>query len=107
MRMQIVAIMFIGALLTSTKLLSEETKKDDTKSEIKKLQGLWAASKYVENGEGEGEEVAPQDSTVRWVFKDTNISMLADVEDASAKGTFKLNTETDPKTIDLVFPASS
>jgi uncharacterized protein (TIGR03067 family) len=106
--MNVLALACMGVLVTSVVVLSEEPgKKEDTKSEIKKFQGMWAAIKYVQDGEGEREEIAPEESPIRWVFKDNNISMLTDVEEAIVKGTLKLNVKNEPKTIDLVFPAAS
>jgi len=105
MRMTSFVLACVGLLLTSvTSLPDEPGKKDETKSEMKKFEGMWAGIQYVENGDGEGQKIAPEESPIHWVFKENKFELLTDVENASEKGTYKLDVEADPKSIDLIFP---
>ncbi len=79
---------------------------NEAKQQAEKLQGVWGAISYVQDGQGEGEKVAPQESPVRWVFKGDKVTFLADVEDGSPKGTFKLDPTKTPQAIDMLFPAA-
>jgi uncharacterized protein (TIGR03067 family) len=79
---------------------------DEAKQQAEKFAGTWGAVSYVQDGQGEGEKIAPQESPVRWVFKGDKVTFLADVEAASAKGSFKLDPSKKPKAIDIVFPAA-
>ncbi len=80
---------------------------DDDKHEAAKLEGTWAAVSYVDDGQGEGETASVSESPVRWVFKGNNVSFLADVAKASAKGSLKLDPAAKPKTIDITFPPAA
>jgi uncharacterized protein (TIGR03067 family) len=79
---------------------------DDAKQQSEKLQGTWGAVTFIQDGQGEGPEVAPDKSPVRWVFKEDRVTFLADVEEASAKGIFKLDPSAKPNAIDVSFPAA-
>ena len=79
---------------------------DEAKQQAEKLQGVWGAISYVQDGQGEGEKVAPQESPVRWVFKGDKVTFRADVEEASANGSFKLDPSKTPQAIDVLFPAA-
>jgi uncharacterized protein (TIGR03067 family) len=89
----------VGLLVAAGPANDEEAKKD-----AEKMQGTWAAISYVQDGQGEGEKGAAEDSPIRFVFKGDRITILVDVEEASAKGTFKLDASGKPRTIDMVFP---
>jgi uncharacterized protein (TIGR03067 family) len=80
---------------------------DDKKpaGDAAKLEGKWAAVKYVEDGEEADAVAKPEYSKVRWVFKGDKVTLLAVVEGASLKGSFKLSQGAKHKTIDLEFPA--
>ena len=71
-------------------------------SDNQKFQGTWAATSYVEDGQGKGETIAPEQSPVRFIFKGNHVTIPADVEGASAKGAFSLRATTRPREIDLL-----
>ena len=98
------SILLMGIVLTlfSTQCCTGEEKKD-----ADKIQGTWAAVTYVQDGQGEGEKIDPKESPIRWVFKGNKVTFLADVEEASAKGTFKLDPAKKVKTIDINFPPAA
>ncbi len=80
------------------------TRAADAPKDAEKIQGNWGAVSYVEDGQGAGEKVSADESPVRWDIKGDKLTMLADVEGASAKGSFKLDPAKKPKTIDITFP---
>lgn len=75
--------------------------------DAQQIQGFWAGATYVQDGQGEGETIDPKESPVRWVFKESKVTLLTDVDEATSphpNGTFKLDPTKDPKTIDITFP---
>jgi len=77
---------------------------DDAKKDSEKIQGLWAAVTYVQDGDGGEEPGPPAESPIKWSFKDKKITLLTDVEEGHPTGSFKLDPSKTPKTIDLTFP---
>lgn len=92
-------------LVVSAALVGADSPKKpgDSNKDSERIQGTWAAVSYVEDGQYEGERVAPEKSPVRWVVKEDKVTFLADVEGASAEGSFKLDSGKKPKTIDITF----
>jgi uncharacterized protein (TIGR03067 family) len=101
MKLHFLVLATVGMLVT---LVS--TNADEAQKQGEMFQGTWGAVSYVQDGQGEGDKIAPQESPVRWVFKADKVTFLADVEGASAKGSFNLDPTKKPKAIDMIFPAA-
>jgi len=69
----------------------------EAKKDADSIQGTWAAVSYVEDGKGEVQKIAAEDSPIRWIFKKNKVTFLADVEEASPTGTFKLDPSKKPE----------
>jgi uncharacterized protein (TIGR03067 family) len=95
----------VATACAMTVLLTAAADEEKVGGGAAKLEGRWAAVKYVEDGEEADAVAKPEDSKVRWVFKGDKVTLLADVEEASLKGSFKLGQGPKHKTIDLEFPA--
>ena len=80
---------------------------DDEGTDIDKIQGMWGAVSYVENGQGGGEIVDARESAIRFFFEADKFTILASGNAGeSPKGTFKLAPTKKPKSIDMVFSPS-
>ena len=99
MKLHVAALVISGSLFVVGTVQA-----DEAKEQIAKVQGIWAAVTYIEDGQGEAKEIPASESPVRWAFKNDRVTFLADVETASAKGTYKLDPSKKPKTIDISFP---
>jgi uncharacterized protein (TIGR03067 family) len=71
-------------------------------NDSQRIQGTWNAVSYV----ADGESIDPKEAPVRWGFTDDTVTFFADVEEASARGKFKLNADKTPHAIDLNFAAT-
>lgn len=78
---------------------------DARAADAAQIQGIWGAVSYGENGQGAGQEVAPEQSAIRWIIKDTSViflaSGLADADLDDLTGAFQLDSSKQPKTIDI------
>jgi uncharacterized protein (TIGR03067 family) len=86
--------------LTSAGCASDRAAGGEGQSDAAKLQGTWAATSYFEDGKGE--TIAPEQSPVRFIFKGNHVTIPTDVEEASARGDFKLHAGSQPREIDLI-----
>jgi uncharacterized protein (TIGR03067 family) len=77
---------------------------DEAKKDAVKLKGAWAAVTFIQSGEGNEKPIDPDDSTFRFYFSSDKMTLLELVHAGIDKASFKLDSTTTPKSIDLTFP---
>jgi len=90
------------AILLSTVALgiaADKPKEDAVKEELKKLQGTWQVTKFIDHSE----ETAPADEIkhMTFKFKEDHLTIQKDKDDSGKELRFTLNPSKKPKWIDI------
>lgn len=94
---------FFLVLLTGSSFAITGVRGDEPKNDATAILGEWGATAYTDNGEDAfGEKIAPKESSVRWNIEKKKLYFLADVEEATVEGTYKLDASAKPRQLDVV-----